>query len=250
MSKINDNAFQNLLLRALSPEDSDWLYRRCKEIDLHLRKQIEVPNSEIGSVVFPESGIVSVVISSGPGFHTEGGIIGKEGMTGVPVILGTDRFPYSSYMQVAGRGHEVSAQTIRDLMNRSEAARKVFLNFAQTFLLQVSETAVANARARIDLRLARWLLMAADRLDNGYLPITHEFLAMMMGTRRAGVTVALAALASKGLVSPGRGKIAILDRVKLEAAAGRFYGLSEAEYRRMLPTNGAVTPMSNLEIAS
>jgi CRP-like cAMP-binding protein len=120
------------------------------------------------------------------------------------------------------------------LMQHNPECQKLFLNFTLTFLLQVSETAVANARARIEERLSRWLLMAGDRVGDDEIMLTHEFLSLMMGARRPGVTEAIHALTRKGLIATRRGVISLLNRPGLIKHAGRYYGLPEAEYRRLI----------------
>jgi len=118
-------------------------------------------------------------------------------------------------------------------MEKSRSLRDCFLHFAQAFMLQTAHTATANGRATIDERLARWLLMGHDRVDGDELPLTHEFIALMLSVRRAGVTVAIQKLEKKGLIKTKRGLIVVADRKALERAANGYYGVPEAEYRRL-----------------
>jgi CRP-like cAMP-binding protein len=111
---------------------------------------------------------------------------------------------------------------------------RLFLRYVQAFMVQTAHTAVANARATLEERLARWLLMAHDRTDDDELPLTHEFLSLMMGTRRPGVTEAMHVLTSHGLIKPERGMIRMLDREGLKERANGFYGIPEAEYKRLM----------------
>ncbi|MEJ1970768.1 MAG: Crp/Fnr family transcriptional regulator [Rhizomicrobium sp.] len=234
------NRFHNRLLSALPARDLDTLRRQLVPVALPRRRQIELPNRPIEDVVFLESGITSIVSNPPHSPDVEVGIIGFEGMTGLAVVLGTDQSPYSAYMQVPGGGHSVAVGAVRELMDRSAECRQIFLNFAQTFLLQASQTAVANARATIGERLARWLLMAQDRVQGDEIPLTHEFLSLMIGIRRAGVTEAMSAFAREGLIKGSRGVTAIASRAGLMERAGRFYGLPEREYRRLFPAAEAV----------
>jgi CRP-like cAMP-binding protein len=155
-------------------------------------------------------------------------------MTGFAVVNGNDRSPYQTYMQVAGEAQRLSVEGLREAFGRSRSLHHACLRFSQSFMIQVTQTAVSNARATIEERLARWLLMACDRVQSDEVPLTHEFLAMMMGAGRPGVTEAVHALASKGLIRGERGIVVIIDRKGLLERAGIFYGVAEREYRRLL----------------
>ncbi len=233
MAPPESKRVRNLLLNALPAQEQRALIAQAEFVELPRRALLELPNKKIEKVYFVESGIVSIVANGAKGGQVEVGIIGREGITGLAVIHGADRLPYSSYMQVAGTAYSAPATAIRDAMKRSAECQRVFANFAQAFTLQIAETAVANAQARIEERLARWLLMAQDRVGKETIPLTHEFLSLMMGARRASVTEAIHAAARKGLVTHARATIVISDRAGLEASAGRYYGLPEREYRRL-----------------
>lgn len=137
-------------------------------------------------------------------------------------------------MQVAGLAHRIVAERLRELLRQSSTMRRVMHAYAHVFMMQFAQTAWANGKANIESRLARWLLMAADRQDTSDLPLTHEFLAIMLGVRRPGVTGALQALEAQGLVRAGRGVIRVTDRRGLIRVAGESYGIVEAEYTRLL----------------
>jgi CRP-like cAMP-binding protein len=173
-------------------------------------------------------------VVSSPGKDVEIGIIGSEGMTGLAVAHLNDRSPYSVYMQLEGMGQCVEADVVRKMVERSAECRRVFLAFAQAFMIQTSETAVANARATVEERLARWLLMAQDRVEAEEIPLTHEFLSLMMAARRPGVTEASHELSRKGLIDSKRGKFVVVDREGLKERAGAFYGVPEQEYQRLM----------------
>ena len=119
-------------------------------------------------------------------------------------------------------------------MKASGTLHGVLLKFVQVFMVQTAQTAIADARAHIDRRLARWLLMAHDRTGDTSLPLTHEFLALMLGVRRAGVTEALQSLKRRKLIGSGRNRIIVLNRKGLERIAGDSYGVPEKEYRRLI----------------
>jgi CRP-like cAMP-binding protein len=119
-------------------------------------------------------------------------------------------------------------------MQASPRLREVLLRFVQSFLIQATHTAISNGSARLEERLARWLLMAHDRIESDDLPLVHEFLALMLGVRRPGVTIGIHSLEGAGLIEARRGVIKILDRKGLEDAANASYGVPEAEYRRLM----------------
>jgi CRP-like cAMP-binding protein len=181
-----------------------------------------------------EAGIASVVAVQSDETRVEVGLIGREGMSGIAVVLGGDQSPHSTYIQVAGEAQRITINELRKAMRASEALHGLLLKFAHAFMVQTAQTAIANARAHIDQRLARWILMAHDRTGNTDLPLTHEFLALMLGVRRAGVTEALQSLKRKKLIDTGRNQIMMLNRKGIERAAGHSYGLPEKEYRRLI----------------
>jgi CRP-like cAMP-binding protein len=209
------------------------LQPHLEPIDLELRKPLEQPNKRIDSVYFLDVGIASVVAVQAKETKVEIGLIGREGMTGVAIVLGDHRSPHSTYIQAAGRGQRMSAAELRKALAASATLQGLLMKFAHAFMVQTAHTAIANARARLDQRLARWLLMAHDRIDGNALPLTHEFLALMLGVRRAGVTEALNALEGRRLIESGRGRVVVRDRKGIERSAGESYGVPEAEYRRL-----------------
>lgn len=149
-------------------------------------------------------------------WRIEVGIIGREGMTGLSVVFGHDRSHHQTYIRAAAAGHCISAARLRVAMSESASLHRSLLRCAHAFLLQTAETAIANGRSKNEERLARWLLMAHDRLDGREVPLSHELLAIMLGVHRPAVSVALSALERRGLVRPGRGNITILNRKGLE----------------------------------
>jgi CRP-like cAMP-binding protein len=224
----------NRLLTSLSTDDFGLLGPHLEPVTLGLRKYLERPNRRIDAVYFPEGGFASVVAVQSNGKQVEVGLIGREGMTGLPIVLGNHRSPHATYVQAAGMGKCIPAKELRQATQTSVSLRDSLLKFVQAFGVQTTHTAVSNAQSRLDVRLARWLLMAHDRIGDDTLPLTHEFLSLMLGVRRPGVTEALHALRKQGLISYGRGRIAMKDRKGMERMAGEAYGTPEAEYRRLI----------------
>jgi CRP-like cAMP-binding protein len=225
---------RNQLLASLSTDDLDLLEPHLKSVTLGLRKQLEKPNRRIEAVYFPESGFASVVAIQSNGKQVEVGLIGREGMTGLPIVLGNHRSPHSTYIQAAGTGKCIPSKELREATRSSLTLRDSLLKYVQAFGVQTTHTAISNAHARMDVRLARWLLMAHDRIGDDALSLTHEFLSLMLGVRRAGVTEALDTLRKQRLISYKRGTITVRDRKGLVRTAGEAYGIPEAEYRRLI----------------
>src|SRR5437764_6647700 len=183
----------NKLLASLSTNDLGLLEQHLETVNLGLRKHLEKPNKRIEAVYFPESGFASVVAVQSNGKQVEVGLIGREGMTGLPVVLGNHRSPHSTYIQAAGSGKCIPATELRDATRSSLSLRDSLLKYVQAFGVQTTHTAISNAQARMDVRLARWLLMAHDRMGKDVLPLTHEFLSLILDVRRPGVTETLIA---------------------------------------------------------
>ena len=219
-------SYQNRILSRLSKSDFKLLEPCLEPTDLPLRKVLERRGKPIKAVYFPETGFASVV-ANGSGRPIEVGVIGHEGMTGLPVVLGGDRNEHETFMQAAGHGHCMRVLHLREAMAKSTTLHGCFLRYVQEFLSQTTQTVVANGRSKIEERLARWLLMADDRIDSDALPLTHEFLAMMLAVRRSGVTVAIQELERKGLISRKRGRVVIIDRKALERMSTGTYAPPE-----------------------
>jgi CRP-like cAMP-binding protein len=213
----------NLILSRLTETDRRLIEGDLEAVDLPLRKILERPRRRIESVYFPESGFASVVANGAGRKPIEVGIIGREGMTGLAVLLGNQPPKNETYMQVAGKGQRLKASVLRKALERHASLHRSLLRYVNYFLDQAAMTALANGRSTIEERLARWLLLADDRLDEDSLPLTHEFLAMMLGVRRPGVTVAVQALERKGMIARKRSSIVILDRAALEKLSGATY---------------------------
>jgi CRP-like cAMP-binding protein len=226
--------FRNRLLGVLTPADLDRLRPHLQLTTLRLRQVLEEPHQPIQQVYFPESGLTSAVAHTKHDRGIEVGLIGWEGMSGLSVVMGNDRSPNETFIQAAGSGYRIPAEALRQALEASPTLRICLLHYVQAFLIQTSQTALANGRAKLEERLARWLLMVHDRFDGDEFPVTHEFLALMLGVRRPGVTVALHILEGAGLIRSTRGLLTVLDRQGLESVADGSYGVPEAEYERLI----------------
>ena len=225
---------RNRLLAALSPDDLNLLEPQLESVQLEKRRVIETPNKTVDYVYFPETVIASVVALCGRDERIEVGLIGCEGVSGLTVLMGDRRSPNSTYIQVEGEALRIEAERLREILLRSDSLRELLLRFGHVFTTQIAQTAVANGRAKLEQRLARWILMAHDRTVADDVAITHEFLAVMLGVRRASVTVALDTFEKKGFIIARRGSITVVDRKAMEKMAGHFYGVPEAEFKRLI----------------
>ena len=225
---------RNRLLGKLTQGDWAILAPHLEAVSMRERQVIEVPHKPIAHAYFLEIGVASVVAVDNADHRIEVGVIGYEGVTGVSLIMGDNRAQHSTYMQIPGSGHRIGAEKLCAAIATSESLRALMLKSAQGFMIQTAQTALANGRAKLEERLARWLLMAHDRMTSDAVPLTHEFLAVMLGVRRAGVTVAIHSFEQRGFITTRRGELTLVSRAGLEQVAGSFYGAPEVELDRLL----------------
>ena len=239
-SRDSPDGLRNRLLALISPTDRVRLAPLLETIDLEIRQILETPGETIGHVYFVESGLVSVVGTAPPNHRIEIGMVGYEGMSGLGIVLGDDHSPNQTIVHAAGSAMRISAQSLRETMSASQTLTSILLRYSHVFMVQCGQTALANGRGRLDERMARWLLMWDDRIRPQNLTVTHEFLALLLGVRRTGVTDTMHDLEGRHLIRSGRGVVQILDREGLKLAANGFYGIAEAEYERALGTTPCV----------
>jgi CRP-like cAMP-binding protein len=220
-------------LAVLPAEDFAALQPHLGPVELELRRVLIEPNQPIAHVYFPERGYTSITTNTN-GSKIEVGLIGREGMVGIPIALGVRATPFEFFVQHAGDGLRMAAHHLEEVIDERPSLHRVLLRYAQALNVQTAGTAFANAEHTVETRLARWLLMCHDRVEGDDIAITHDFLSMMLGVRRAGVTTATHVLEGNGLIRAKRGMITILDRERLEELADNAYGLPEAEYARLM----------------
>ena len=223
----------NQLLAQLSARDLALLQPNLAYVDLPLRKPLEFRNRRIEYAYFLTRGLASVIAYGAADRNVEVGMIGREGVTAIPLLMATDRSPNKTFMQGAGEGWRISASKLTDAIDESHTLRNTLLHYAHAFMVQAAYSALANGRNKMEERMARWLLMAHDRTESEDLTLTHEFLSLMLGVRRPGVTLALNLLERQGVISLRRGVITIVDRKGLEKVSKGAYGVPESEYRRL-----------------
>ena len=202
---LNNHPFAISCSRGLPPEDFAPLQSLLEPVELELRRVLIEPNQPIEHVYFHEHGYTSIT-TDGHGSKIELGLIGREGMVGVPVALGVRTTPLEFFIQLAGDGLRMTSHDLEEVIDERPSLHRVLLRYAQVMNVQTSGTAFANAEHTVETRLARWLLMCHDRVDGDDIPITHEFMSMMLGVRRAGVTTATHILEGNGLIRREAGR--------------------------------------------
>jgi|SRR5689334_7752353 CRP-like cAMP-binding protein len=223
---------RNRLLASLSASDRSLVQPSFEFVELPFGTVLEKPNEAITHVYFLKTGLASVVGTTARHQRIEVGMVGYEGMTGLAIVLGHDQSTNETIIQASARALRIESEHLRAALRSSPTLTSALLRYVHVFMTQASQTALAFGRAKLSERLARWLLMWQDRLQTPHLTITHEFLALLLGVRRQGVTVALHELEGKGLIKGTRNQVTILDRQGLLVLAGGFYGVPEADYDR------------------
>jgi CRP-like cAMP-binding protein len=242
MSKHADSSTptRNRVLNALPPAEYERIAAYLEPVDMPFGHILCRPNEPITHVYFPNLGTVSVICMFEDGKSVEAGMVGNEGMFGVGAFLGSVTSPLEAIVQLPGDAFRMRADALRAEFARGEHLQDLLLRYTQGFIMQIAQTAACNRTHPIDGRLARWLLMCQDRADSVELQLTHEFIAVMLGTRRAGVSEAAAKLQDEGVIRYRRGSINVLDRQKLEGHSCECYLIVRHEFDRLLGGNGHV----------
>jgi CRP-like cAMP-binding protein len=215
--------FQNWLLRSSPGVIKDHVRARAVAIDLNLGERLFEQDGPAEHVWFIERGMVSAVAMVDGEEHVEIGVMGREGLAGLSTALGSARMATAGIVQQQGSALRLGAQDLRQALGGSDEFRTILLQYTEAMIIQVGQTAACNARHEINQRLARWLLVSFDRVDGEELTFTHEFLAWMLGVRRAGVTTALHVLEGEHAIRASRKKIALRDRQALERLSCSCY---------------------------
>ncbi len=224
---------ENRLLVALPKGEYDRLLPHLDRVFLPLREVLYEANGPIAHVFFPLNGVVSLVIMD-TGFTLEVGIIGNEGMVGTPVFLGSDRSPTKAIAQIAGEALRMDAKVFRKEVGQGGPLHSLVQRYTQAMINQISQSIVCNHRHPVAKRMCRWLLMSHNRVGADEFPLTHEFLAQMLGVRRPTVTAVAGTLQKAGLINYHRGRITVIDRKGLEAASCECFQVLATELDRLL----------------
>lgn len=230
MSATPRAQFQNHILASLSAEEYERLAPHLEPVELTHGAVLQESGGQIMHVYFPERSMVSLVSHTPEGQSVEVGIVGFEGMVSISAVLGVDKSPHEMIVQIPGGASRLAVAALRDEFKRAETLHDKLLRYTQGLLLQTSQVAACNRLHTVSERMARWLLMSQDRCACEDLPFTHEFLALMLGVRRAGVTEAALILQAEELIRYKRGNIKIIDRLGLEEHSCDCYEVVKAEF--------------------
>jgi len=225
---------QNKILAALPSEEYDRLLSHLTPVSLPLGESLYETEDRIKYVYFVNTGVVSLVTHLKEGSGVEVGLVGNEGMVGLSIALGDDLSPNQAIVQIAGEGMRMGAAALREELKQGGLLQTLLLRFTMAMLRQVSQSAACNRSHHVAERLARWLLTCHDRVEGDELRLTQEFIAEMLGTRRAGVSEAAGILQGAGLIRYSRGHITVTDRAGLGEFSCECYGVVKVEYDRLL----------------
>ncbi len=241
----------NTMLRALAPQSAALIVERGELLKLALRQEIYGSEEPIVAVYFPLECVLSVVALMKDGSHIEIGTIGREGTSGFPLLMGASATANVCYCQVNGDAIRIPAQLFRELAAGDPDFRQHLDRYLQAYVNMLGQLAACNRLHTVYERCARWLLMTRDRVDVDELPLTQEFLAMMLGTGRSGVAIAAATLQQAGFIKNGHGTITIVDRLGLQNAACECYEVARAQFdgllRPMHPGPVPALPLAGLK---
>jgi CRP-like cAMP-binding protein len=216
---------RNKLLLAIPDQEFRKIRSRLQFIELPHHLTLHQPHQSVRFAHFPNAGLISLVVELKDGRTAEAGLLGNEGASGMPAVLGLSRSPLREIVQIEGDAFRVRVNTLTELLPSTPVLQATLNRYAAGLAMQVAQTAACNRLHKIEERLSRWLLIAQDRLDSGIVPITHDFLATMLGTDRPSVTVAAGMLQREGIIEYTRGFVRILNRKKLESFACECYAL-------------------------
>ncbi|MDT4895101.1 MAG: hypothetical protein QOH25_178 [Acidobacteriota bacterium] len=236
-SQNPQHTIQNRILESLPAEEYERIAPHLEEVRMKLGDIISQPDEKIEYVHFPKRGIISICAVMRDGSQVEVGVIGNEGMCGLPVIFDTKTAPLQAMVQIPDGAVRMSSEAFKREIEHCPYLRQSLMHYAQAFFIQAAQTAACNRLHPLDGRLARWLLMCQDRTQSDVLPLTHEVLSIMLGVRRAGVSVAANKLRADGLIDYQRGLIRIIDRTELETVTCECYQVVRKAFDRFLVAN-------------
>lgn len=212
----------NHILLSISDSEFRRLRPGLEFVELPSHFKLQSPRSRLRFVYFVDSGLASIIVSS-DSRHVEAGVVGSEGAVGTALAVGLRSSSLGAVMQIAGAAFRVPAAAFRSAIRTMPGFQLILARYAVLQSMQVAQTAACNRLHDVRQRLARWLLMAQDRVDDGLLLITHDFLAIMLGTDRPSVTLAAGALQRRNAIRYSRGSVRILNRKRLESSACECY---------------------------
>ena len=223
----------NVILLSMCDSEYGLFRPHLEYVELPDHLVLHEAGAKLDFAYFPNRGLISFVVAMEDGKTAEAGVVGNEGFAGIPAAVGLSRSPLQAVVQISGDGFRVEVEALRKTLESAPHLQLLLSRFAVVQGMQVAQTAACNRLHEIEQRLARWLLMAQDRVDSGVLPITHDFLATMLGTNRSSVSLAAATLRKKNLIRYTPGAVTIVNRKKLEALSCECYGIMQQHNGRL-----------------
>jgi CRP-like cAMP-binding protein len=227
-------AVRNRLLAALPPAILAQLLPQLLPVALPVRKTLFLAGGQVDAVYFVESGWISMVAQLEDGSQAEVGLIGREGMAGTPLIVGVGTAFAETYVQAEGSALQMEGRAFERELEQTPGLRRLLLRYNEAMSAQTTQTAACNGRHDLEQRLARWLLMAHDRGEGDTLPLTQEFLALMLCVYRPSITVVAGILQRAGMIRYAKGSITVLDRGAIEATACSCYSTVRKRFEELL----------------
>lgn len=232
-----DDKFLNWLLAGLPQEEYARLLPNLKAVALHTGEVLYRPHEPIQYLYFPDNGcVVSLTTAMEDGSTVEVGAVGSEGLVGLSVFWGVQTSPYGAVVQIPGSAMCLNADVLKRMLSELGSLHSILLRYTHAVVVQVGQTAACNCKHTVEQRFARWLLVCHDRARSDDFPLTHEFIAEMLGVRRAGITEAAIGFQKRGWIRYNRGHLTILDKHGLEKASCECYGVVRHELESYLTT--------------
>ncbi|HJT19278.1 MAG TPA: Crp/Fnr family transcriptional regulator [Nitrospira sp.] len=228
---------ENRLLATLDVKERRRVLERATTVSMEMKTQLYDKNKKIQQVYFPITGVYSIVSDTKNGRTAEVATVGNEGILGLPIFFRTETVPLRCFVQIPGESLMLQVEDFRQLTRDMNAPLcQLLYRYTQALFNQLAQHAACNSLHDVQKRCARWLLMSHDRVGSDDFPLTHEFLAQMLGVRRASVTEVARKLQSAGLITYRQGIMTVIDRKGLERAACEHYRLIRDEYDRLTPS--------------
>lgn len=229
---IDGQTVENEILLALPPKEREAIFSQLTFVELRTHDVLHEPGEPIKFGYFMNTGMTSILTVLAEGKSVEVGLTGKDGFVGLPLIVGFSSGPTQAVVQIAGSAFRINARILAQALRQNPVLTNRLQRYVQMLGMQGTQVAACNRLHEVDERLARWLLMCQDRINSNFVPLTQEFLAHMLGTRRASVTVAAGMLQKAGLIVYSRGHVKIVDRTRLESATCECYAIMRQQDER------------------
>jgi CRP-like cAMP-binding protein len=220
---VNARPVENQILNSIPETEYNLIRPHLEPVELPHQRILHEAGEKIDFAYFLNEGLASLVVLTRDGHSVEVAIVGREGIVGTPLAVGIHRGPYRSIMQIQGSGVRIKSEVLEETMREAPEMRLMLNRYVLVQGLQIAQIAACNRLHEIEQRLARWLLMCQDRVGSDILPVTHEFLAQMLGSGRPSVSLAAGILQKAGFIDNLRGTVKIVNRKQLESAACECY---------------------------